>query len=84
MKLIAVYDDVIISVDNVIILNAIKSWSADFDNSVDWVKKLKMSFVARFDVDNDAIMINRVEFADDDDAVSVNRVILMFWCNELT
>ncbi len=37
-----------------------------------------MSFVARFDVDNDAIMINRVEFADDDDAVSVNRVILMF------
>ncbi len=35
LKLIAVYDNVIISVDTVIILNVIKSWSVDFNNSVD-------------------------------------------------
>ncbi len=37
-----------------------------------------MSFVAKFDVDDDAIIMNRAEFNDDDDAVLINRVILMF------
>jgi len=41
-----------------------------------------MSFVARFDVDNDTIMMNRAEFADDDNAVLIDEVILMFWHNE--
>ena len=55
-----------------------------------------MSFVARFDVDNDVIifakfnvdnniiMMNKAEFNFNDNAVSVNEVILMFWHNELT
>ena len=61
------------------ILNAIRSWRVDFNNSVDWVKKLKMSFVVRFNVDNNIIIMNEVEFNDnDDDAVAVNEVILMF------
>ncbi len=66
------------------ILNTNRSWSVDFSNSVDWVKKFKMSFVARFNVDNDVIMMNEAEFNNDDDVISVNRIILMFWCNELT
>ncbi len=37
-----------------------------------------MSFIARFNVDNDVIMMNKVKFDDDDDAVSVNKIILMF------
>jgi len=49
-----------------------------------------MSFVARFDVDNDVIifakfnvdnniiMMNKAEFNFNDNAVSVNEVILMF------
>jgi len=37
-----------------------------------------MSFVAKFNVDDDAIIMNRAEFNDDDDAVLINRVILMF------
>jgi len=37
-----------------------------------------MSFVARFNVDDDAIIMNEAEFNDDDDAVSVNKVILIF------
>ncbi len=44
-----------------------------------------MSFVARFDIDDNVIMMNEAEFNDDDDdAVAVDKVILMFWCNELT
>ncbi len=66
------------------ILNTNRSWSVDFSNSVDWVKKFKMSFVARFNVDNDVIMMNEAEFNNDDYVISVNRIILMFWCNELT
>ncbi len=56
----------------------IRPWSAGFDDSVDWIEKLKMSFVARFNVDNDTIMMNRAEFADDDNAVLIDEVILMF------
>ncbi len=41
-----------------------------------------MSFIARFNVDNDVIMMNEAEFDDDDDAVVIDEVILMFWCNE--
>ncbi len=78
MKLIAVYDDVIILVDAVMILNVIRSWSVSFDNSVDWVKKLKMSFVARFNVDDNVIIMNEAEFNDDDDTVVIDKVILMF------
>jgi len=38
-----------------------------------------MSFVVRFNVDNNIIIMNEVEFNDnDDDAVAVNEVILMF------
>ncbi len=37
-----------------------------------------MSFVARFDIDDNVIMINKAEFDDDDDAVAVDKVILMF------
>jgi len=37
-----------------------------------------MSFVARFNVDNDVIMMNEAEFNNDDDIISVNRIILMF------
>jgi len=37
-----------------------------------------MSFVARFDIDDNVIMMNEAEFDDDDDAVAVNEVILMF------
>ncbi len=84
LKLMFIYDDVIISVDAVIILNAIRSWSVGFNDSVNWVKKLKMSFVARFDVDDDVITVNEAEFDDDDDAVAVDKAILMFWHNELT
>ncbi len=82
LKLIAVYDDVIISVDAAMILNAIRSWSVGFDDSVNWVEKLKMGFVARFDVDDDVIMMNKAEFDDDDDAVVIDEAILMFWYNE--
>ncbi len=90
LKLIVIYSDVIISVDTAVILNAIKSWSVDFNNSVDWVKKFKMSFVARFNVDNDIIMftkfsvdndiitMNEVRFNFNDNAVLINKVILMF------
>ncbi len=78
LKLIAVYDDVIISVNIMMILNTIKSWSVDFDDSVDWIKKLKMSFITRFDVDNDVITVNEVKFDDDNNAVAIDEVILMF------
>jgi len=37
-----------------------------------------MSFVARFDVDNDVIMMNRVRFDDNNNAVAIDEVILMF------
>jgi len=37
-----------------------------------------MSFVARFDIDDNVIMMNEAEFDDDDDAVAVDEVILMF------
>ena len=38
-----------------------------------------MSFVARFDIDDNVIMMNEAEFNDDDDdAVAVDKVILMF------
>ncbi len=37
-----------------------------------------MSFVARFDVDNDVITVNEVRFADNNDAVLINKAILMF------
>ncbi len=60
------------------ILNTIKSWSVDFDNSVNWVEKLKMSFIARFDVDDNIITVNEVEFNDDDDVILIDKVILMF------
>ncbi len=78
LKLIAVYDDVIISVNAVMILNTIRSWSVDFNDNVNWIEKLKMSFVARFNVDDNIIIMNEAEFDDDDDAVAVNEVILMF------
>ena len=78
LKLIAVYDDVIISVNIMMILNTIKSWSVDFDDSVDWIKKLKMNFITRFDVDNDVITVNEVKFDDDNNAVAIDEVILMF------
>ena len=42
-----------------------------------------MSFVARFDVDNNIIMMNEAKFDDNDNAIAVNEVILMFWHNEL-
>ncbi len=78
LKLIFIYDDVIISVDTAVILNMIRSWSVDFDNSVDWIEKLKMNFVARFDVDNNVITVNEAEFDDDDDVIVIDKVILMF------
>jgi len=37
-----------------------------------------MSFVAKFNVDDDAIIMNEAKFNDNDDAVSVNEAILMF------
>jgi len=38
-----------------------------------------MSFVARFNIDDNVIMMNEAEFDDDDDdAVAVDKVILMF------
>jgi len=37
-----------------------------------------MDFVARFDVGDDIITVNRVRFGDSDDAVAVNEAILMF------
>jgi len=37
-----------------------------------------MSFVARFDVDDDVIMMNEAEFDDDDNAVVIDEAILMF------
>jgi len=37
-----------------------------------------MSFIARFNVDDDVIMMNEAEFNDDDDAVVINEVILIF------
>ena len=78
-----IYSDVIISVDATVILNAIKPWSVGFNDSVDWIEKLKMNFVARFDVDDDIITVDRVRFGDGDDAVAVDEAILMFWHNEL-
>ncbi len=84
LKLIAVYDDVIISIDAAVILNVNKSWSVDFNNSVNWIEKFKMSFVAKFDVDDNTIMMNEAEFNNDDNAVLIDEVILMFWHNKLT
>ena len=72
MKLIVIYDDVIISVDVTIILNVIRSWSVNFDDSV------KMNFVARFNVDNNVIIMNEVKFNFNDDVILINKVILMF------
>jgi len=69
---------VIISVDAVMILNVIKFWSVDFDDSVDWIKKLKTDFVARFDIDDNVIIVNEVEFDDDNDVVVIDKAILMF------
>ena len=55
-----------------------------------------MSFVARFDVDDDVIMfarfdvddniiiMNEAEFNFDNDVILIDEAILMFWCNELT
>ncbi len=37
-----------------------------------------MSFVARFDVDDDVIMMNKVKFDDNDNAILIDKVILMF------
>jgi len=37
-----------------------------------------MSFVARFNVDDNVIMMNEAEFNDDDDTVVIDKVILMF------
>jgi len=37
-----------------------------------------MSFVARFNVDNDTIMMNKAEFNDNDDVILIDKVILMF------
>ncbi len=43
-----------------------------------------MSFVAKFSVDNDVIMMNEAKFNDDNNVILIDRVILMFWCDELT
>ncbi len=43
-----------------------------------------MSFVARFNVDDDVIMMNEAKFDDNDNAVVIDEAILMFWHNELT
>jgi len=37
-----------------------------------------MNFVARFNVDNNIIMMNKVRFDDNDNAVLIDEVILMF------
>jgi len=37
-----------------------------------------MSFVARFDVDDNIITVNEAEFDDNDNAVAVDEAILMF------
>ncbi len=37
-----------------------------------------MSFVTRFNVDDNIIMMNEAEFNDDDDVIAVNEVILIF------
>jgi len=37
-----------------------------------------MSFVAKFNVDNDVIIMNEAEFNDNDDAVLIDKVILIF------
>jgi len=37
-----------------------------------------MSFIARFDVDDNIITVNEVEFNDDDDVILIDKVILMF------
>ncbi len=37
-----------------------------------------MSFVARFNVDNDVIIMNKVKFNFNDNAILIDRVILMF------
>ncbi len=37
-----------------------------------------MSFVTRFNVDDNIIMMNEAEFDDDDDVIAVNEVILIF------
>jgi len=65
-------------------LNTIRSWSVDFNDSVDWVKKFKISFVARFDVDDNIIIMNEAEFNFNNDVILIDEAILMFWCNELT
>ncbi len=82
LKLIVIYDDVIILVDAVVILNAIRSWSIDFNDSVDWVKKFKMSFVAKFKIDNDVIMF--AKFSVDDNVIMMNEVKFNFNNNKLT
>ncbi len=78
LKLIAVCGDVIISVDVTMILNANKPWSVGFSDSVDWVEKFKMGFVARFGVDDDAITVNEVKFDDGDNAILIDEAILVF------
>jgi len=37
-----------------------------------------MSFVAKFDVDDNTIMMNEAEFNNDDNAILIDKVILMF------
>ncbi len=37
-----------------------------------------MNFVARFNVDNNVIIMNEVEFNFNDDVILINKVILMF------
>jgi len=37
-----------------------------------------MSFVAKFNVDGDIIIMNEVKFNDDDDAVVIDEAILIF------
>jgi len=41
-----------------------------------------MSFVARFDVDDDVIMMDEARFGGGDDAVVIDEAILMFWHDE--
>ncbi len=36
-----------------------------------------MSFVAKFNVDNDIVIVNKAKFNVDDDAVSIDETILM-------
>ena len=41
-----------------------------------------MSFVARFDVGDDVIMMDEAGFGGGDDAVVIDEAILMFWHDE--